>query len=223
MSSHANGHQNGDSLSNNTKTAVLAMGCFWAPDGLFGTTKGVLRTKVGYAGGTTENPTYRNIGDHTEVTQVDFDPTIISFDQILRLFWKHHDPTVQMKTQYRSMILYVDPEDKSVAEKSLESEQTRHKRPINTIIAPFKRFYDAEDYHQKYRLRQHTYLHSKLNFKTEECYKTSHVASRLNGYVVGFGGVKQFEEEADKLGLSDDVKTYVRKYVVQYEGSGMMC
>uniref|UniRef100_A0A8D8SJ74 peptide-methionine (S)-S-oxide reductase n=1 Tax=Cacopsylla melanoneura TaxID=428564 RepID=A0A8D8SJ74_9HEMI len=145
MSSHANGHQNGDSLSNNTKTAVLAMGCFWAPDGLFGTTKGVLRTKVGYAGGTTENPTYRNIGDHTEVTQVDFDPTIISFDQILRLFWKHHDPTVQMKTQYRSMILYVDPEDKSVAEKSLESEQTRHKRPINTIIAPFKRFYDAEE------------------------------------------------------------------------------
>uniref|UniRef100_A0A8D8T7A1 Peptide methionine sulfoxide reductase n=1 Tax=Cacopsylla melanoneura TaxID=428564 RepID=A0A8D8T7A1_9HEMI len=78
-------------------------------------------------------------------------------------------------------------------------------------------------YHQKYRLRQHTYLHSKLNFKTEECYKTSHVASRLNGYVVGFGGVKQFEEEADKLGLSDDVKTYVRKYVVQYERSGMMC
>ncbi|XP_026677236.1 peptide methionine sulfoxide reductase-like [Diaphorina citri] len=57
---------------NNTKTAVLAMGCFWAPDGLFGTTKGVLRTKVGYSGGTTENPTYRNIGDHTEVTQVDY-------------------------------------------------------------------------------------------------------------------------------------------------------
>lgn len=220
--SATNGHQNGTN-GTNTKTAVLAMGCFWAPDGLFGTTKGVLRTKVGYSGGTTENPTYRNIGDHTEVTQVDFDPSVISYDQILRIFWQHHDPTVAMKTQYRSMILWVDPEDEAVAERSLQAERSRHRSPVTTVLAPFKQFYDAEDYHQKYRLRQHPSLISKLNFKTEACYKTSHLAARLNGYVVGFGGIKQFEEEAEQLGLTDDVRDYVRKYVIQYEGSGLSC
>ncbi|KAI5721293.1 hypothetical protein M8J77_018753 [Diaphorina citri] len=162
-------------------------------------------------------------GDHTEVTQVDYDPSVISYKEILRIFWKHHDPTVQMKTQYRSMILHVNPEDKEVAEKSLAEEKTKHRKPITTLVVPFKRFYDAEDYHQKYRLRQHSELQPKLNFKSEDCYKTSHLAARLNGYVVGFGGIKQFEEEADQLGLSEDVKNYVRNYVKRYEGSGMMC
>lgn len=216
--SSTNGHLNGMI----TKTAVLGMGCFWAPDGLFGTTTGVFRTKVGYAGGTTENPTYRNIGDHTEVTQVDYNPNVISYEEILRIFWTHHDPTVSMKTQYRSMILYVNPEDKEIAEKSLE-EQKLNRRNVLTVIAPLKKFYDAEDYHQKYRLRQHSELVSKLNFPSEAAFKTSSLAARLNGYVVGFGGVRHFDEECCSMGLSDDVRDYVRKYVIKYEGSGMHC
>ena len=78
-----------------TETATYAMGCFWGPDSLFGSLDGVIRTRVGYAGGTTESPTYHNIGDHTETIQIDYNPAKISYEQLLEIYWDNHNPAVQ--------------------------------------------------------------------------------------------------------------------------------
>lgn len=224
MSTTEIGHQSRTTIEKGGfKVAVLAMGCFWSPDSLYGATKGVIRTKVGYSGGTTENPTYKNIGDHTEVIQVDYDPNLITYEDILALFWSHHDPTHQTKNQYRSMILYANEEDKAVAEKSLAEQNAKRKQCVTTIIAPLQRFYDAEDYHQKYRLRSHSGLVNNLQFDSQSCFKQSNIAARLNGYLVGFGGVEQFDKEAHKLGLSEPDLQYVRSYIIKNEGNGMSC
>lgn len=82
-----------------TKKATFALGCFWAPDSFFGTTKGVIRTRVGFTGGTKDLPQYRNLGDHTEAIELDYDPNEITYDKLLDIFWTHHDPTARTTKQ----------------------------------------------------------------------------------------------------------------------------
>ncbi|XP_069688067.1 peptide methionine sulfoxide reductase-like isoform X2 [Periplaneta americana] len=200
-----------------TKKATFAMGCFWAPDSLFGVQKGVIRTRVGFAGGTTENPRYRSIGDHTEAIEIDYDPNEISYDQLLTMFWNHHDPTARVSKQYTSLILYHDQEQKALAEGTLKEEEKKKSSYIVTKVMQAQEFYDAEDYHQKYRLQQHPSLLKALGLEAGPKLKSSHLAARLNGYVVGFGGVGQFDAEVSRLGLDDKTAAYVRKLVVKYE------
>ncbi|KHJ81295.1 putative peptide-methionine (S)-S-oxide reductase [Oesophagostomum dentatum] len=99
--------------------AYLGMQCFWG-ESAFAKLKGVKKTRVGYAGGTTINPTYRNIGDHTEVTEVQFDPSLISYRQVLDFFWSHHNPSERRKKQYQSAILYETDDEKKVAEQTYD-------------------------------------------------------------------------------------------------------
>ena len=120
----------------------------------------MIRTRVGYAGGTKENPTYRDLGDLSETIQIEYDPTQISYEELLDVFWSSHNPQQRpWSTQYKSMILYHTDEQKMLAMESKGREETRLKSKVSTEIVPFSAFYLAEGYHQKYRLRQVRAVH----------------------------------------------------------------
>ncbi|HUJ29030.1 MAG TPA: peptide-methionine (S)-S-oxide reductase MsrA [Myxococcales bacterium] len=147
-----------------SERAVFGMGCFWGAERKFWQTEGVISTSVGYAGGYTKNPTYREVCSggtgHAEVVQVVYDPSKVSYDQLLRVFWENHDPTQGMRqgndagTQYRSAIYPVTPEQRRAAEASRERFQKELGKAgygeITTEIADEPPFYYAEDYHQQY-------------------------------------------------------------------------
>jgi peptide-methionine (S)-S-oxide reductase len=144
--------------------AVFGMGCFWGAEKKFWQLPGVYSTAVGYAGGHTPNPTYREVctgmTGHNEVVLVVFDPKAIGYEDLLKVFWENHDPTQGMRqgndagTQYRSGIYYVDDEQKRAADRSRDAFQKQLTAagygPITTEIQPAPEFYYAEDYHQQY-------------------------------------------------------------------------
>ena len=146
------------------QTAVVGMGCFWGAERMFWQSEGVVTTAVGYAGGSTPNPTYEEVCSgrtgHTEVVLVVFDPAVIAYEGVLKVFWEGHDPTQGMRqgndvgTQYRSAIYTTSPEQQAVAEQTRDAFQQRLTAsgfgPITTEIQPAGPFYYAEDYHQQY-------------------------------------------------------------------------
>jgi peptide-methionine (S)-S-oxide reductase len=145
-----------------TETATFGAGCFWGVEAAFRQIPGVVATAVGYLGGTLVNPTYHDVctgrTGHAEVVEVQFDPAKVTFDQLLDVFWKNHDPTTlnrqgpDVGAQYRSAIFFHSPEQEKAALASKERLQTsgRFRRPIVTEITPASTFYKAEDYHQQY-------------------------------------------------------------------------
>ena len=146
--------------TNKTELATLGGGCFWCLEACFELLPGVKAVTSGYAAGTTENPTYKAVcnGDtgHAEVVQIEFDPTVISYEKLLDTFWQIHDPTTPNRqgndvgTQYRSIILYHNDAQKAAAEKSMKEAQKELSRPIVTQLESLKKFYTAEAYHQDY-------------------------------------------------------------------------
>jgi peptide-methionine (S)-S-oxide reductase len=146
--------------TNQTEIADLGGGCFWCMEAVFERLPGVISVTSGFAGGTTENPTYKEVctetTGHAEVTQIVFDPAKISYAKLLEVYWQAHDPTTLNRqgadegTSYRSIILYRDAAQKQTAEKSKLDAQKDFRDPIVTQIVPLKKFYEAEDYHQEY-------------------------------------------------------------------------
>lgn len=142
--------------------ATFAAGCFWGVEDAFRQVEGVTDAAAGYAGGTMENPTYRDVcGDatgHAEAVQVEFDPARVSYDELLSVFWRIHDPTTMNRqgpdvgSQYRSAIFFHTPEQEQAARASKAKQEAsgRHRRPIVTEITPASRFWRAEEYHQRY-------------------------------------------------------------------------
>jgi len=149
-----------DKPTHSTETATLGGGCFWCTEAIFQMLPGVKSVASGYAGGTTENPTYQEVctgkTGHAEVIQVTYDPQVVSYEKILETFWEAHDPTTLDRqgadtgTQYRSIILYNSEAQKRAAELSKAEAQKHFSRPIVTEIVPLKKFYQAEGYHQDY-------------------------------------------------------------------------
>lgn len=149
-------------MSQRFETATLGGGCFWCLEAVYQNVKGVHRIVSGYAGGKVKNPTYREVCSgltgHAEVVQIEFDPAVISYEDILYIFWRIHDPTTlnqqgaDVGTQYRSVILYHDEAQKTVAERSRQEAEAAGiwPNPIVTQIAPLDMLYPAEDYHQNY-------------------------------------------------------------------------
>ncbi len=145
-----------------TETAVFGAGCFWGVESAFRRLKGILRTTVGYMGGTTENPSYEEVctdrTGHAEVVKVEFDPSQISYQKLLEVFWSIHDPTtlnrqgLDLGTQYRSVIFTENVPQEKAAMASLEAlgHSGKFQRRIVTQIVPAKEFYPAEEYHQQY-------------------------------------------------------------------------
>lgn len=149
-------------MSSTMETATLGGGCFWCVEAIYQDVIGVHKVVSGYAGGAMENPTYQEVCSgttgHAEVVQIVFDPTVISFEEILFIFWCTHDPTTlnrqgnDVGTQYRSVIFYHDEQQKSIAEQSKAEADASDlwPDPIVTEIAPLPIFYEAEAYHQNY-------------------------------------------------------------------------
>lgn len=153
-------------------------------------------------------PSYYSLGDHTETVDLEFDPSVTSYENLLKMFWNNHDSTACHNRQYMSAIFYHGDEQKALAEKTRDEHQKTLKRKIQTVIKPAETFYDAEDYHQKYMLRQHRSLLKSLNLSPKDMIK-SHTAARLNGYVAGFGKKASFEKEQEKLGLNEEQTEYM--------------
>ena len=149
-------------MSDRLETATLGAGCFWCIEAIFGDLKGVHSALSGYAGGATENPTYEQVctgrTGHAEVVQITFDPEVIPYEDLLYVFWRTHDPTTpnqqgpDLGTQYRSVIFHHGEEQKAIAEKSSAETDASDlwPDPVVTEIAPFTRFYRAEEYHENY-------------------------------------------------------------------------
>ena len=142
------------------KKATFGAGCFWGVEAAFRQVEGVTATAVGYEGGRLENPTYEDVCSHTtghaEVVEVTYDPERISYEELLDVFWRKHDPTElnrqgwDIGDQYRSVIFVHDAEQQEAAARSKAQEQTRHRKEVVTLIEPAQTFYEAEDYHQQY-------------------------------------------------------------------------
>lgn len=147
---------------NDKKIAIFGGGCFWCTEAVFEELRGVISIMPGYAGGTTENPTYEEVSSgrtgHGEVINIEYDPKEISYGDLLTVFFATHDPTTpnqqghDIGTQYRSMILYTDDEQQAQAKEFIKklNESTPEGKPIVTEIKPLDHFYNAEDYHREY-------------------------------------------------------------------------
>jgi peptide-methionine (S)-S-oxide reductase len=159
------------SAEEKTNRALVGGGCFWCVEAVYQTVPGILGVTSGYAGGKTANPTYEEVSTgrtgHAEVVQIDFDPGKISYEQVIDLFWKAHDPTTlnrqgaDVGTQYRSIILYENEAQKAAAEKSKAAAQAHFKNPIVTEIVPLQAFYRAETYHQDFYDKNPNYPYSQ--------------------------------------------------------------
>lgn len=164
----------------------------------------MLRTEAGYGGGRSSRPTYHDLENHAEIVRVEFDPAALSLEQLLDLFWSHHDPFhVHGRGQYRALLL---GENREAAERLRRAaralEESVSRRVVTEVFeGPFHR---AEDYHQKWRLRRRESLFSDLgrNYPDERSLLDSVAATKLNGYVGGHGTRAQLERDIGRLGLS---------------------
>lgn len=169
---------------------------------------GVLRTRAGYCGGTSKDPTYRNIGDHAETLQIDYDPEKISYKDLLKVFWSAHNPCYKGSRQYMSAIFFHNDDQKKLALESQKAEAANRKDKIATEISALGTFTIAEDYHQKYYLRGNADFikEFKAMFKDEKALLNSTAAARVNAYLDGKGKRADLEKEIDSYGLSADLK-----------------
>ena len=155
-------------MKSKVEKAVFAAGCFWHPEEVFAKTPGVINTRVGYIGGETKNPGYANVCSgktgHVEATEITFNQKKIPYEKLLEVFWKMHNPTTKDRqgfdigNQYNSVIFYMNEKQKSVAEKSKREKQKKTSRKIITEIRKAPKFWQAEEYHQKYIEKRNTNL-----------------------------------------------------------------
>jgi peptide-methionine (S)-S-oxide reductase len=190
------------------ETATVALGCFWGPDARFGAIDGVVRTRVGYAGGTTPEPTYESIGDHIEAVQVDFDPAVVTYRALLDVFWRYHDPTrAPWKRQYQTALFPHTDAQQRRARATKKEVATQHSTPLATEVIPEAPFYRAEDYHQKYKLRHHTPLmqaFQRIYGGDGQAFVDAPSAALVNGYVSGHRAPDRLNDDRERLGLPDD-------------------
>jgi peptide-methionine (S)-S-oxide reductase len=189
----------------------------------------VIHTRVGYCGGTTPHPAYHALGDHTESFQVDYDPRVISYADLLAVFWASHDPHAQpYSTQYKAIAFCNDNAERALAEAAKRAIEQRDGRPVYTEVRALTPFHRAEDYHQKYYLRGVPELMRELRgmFPSEQAFADSTLAARLNGYAGGHGFKAVLERELASYGLSADTQAYLRRLAEELDegvGGGAAC
>ena len=147
------------------------------------------------------------MGNHSETIQIDYDPERITYEKLLDVFWKSHNPVSRsVSSQYGSIVFYHDDEQRRLAEKTKEREETERGRRLPTEVVPYTEFWRAEDYHQKYRLRGVRELMEEFAaiYPDSKDLVDSTAAARVNGYVGGHGTLEQLEAEIDRLGLSPE-------------------
>lgn len=162
----------------------------------------MIRTRVGYTGGNKENPTYHALSDHSESIEIDYDPSVVSYSDLLDVFGQAHDPgSNSWSRQYMSAIFYNNEEQKKLAIEFKDRQEARTHKKIFTQILPASRFYRAEDYHQKYYLRQRPDLIRELRaiYPSDEELVNSTAAARLNGYLAEKGPYPVIKAELEEL------------------------
>jgi peptide-methionine (S)-S-oxide reductase len=167
----------------------------------------VVRTRVGYSGGTKKAPTYYSLGDHSETVQIDFDPTQITYEKLLEIFWAAHDPTARSwSRQYKAAVFFHNEVQQRLAIETRDREAARKKTRVFTEILPYNGFTLAEGYHQKYYLRQNPDLMKEFTamYPKESEFIDSTAAARLNGYLAGYGAFENLLTDAGGLGLSPE-------------------
>lgn len=183
------------------ETATFGMGCFWGPEARFGSLQGVLKTRVGYAGGTIENPTYRKMGDHTETVQIDFNPAVLSYEEVLRHFWRNHYPNRDeyKGRQYISLLRFHDAGQEAAIKRVKVEMEAELGETIETDIASFTDFTPAEARHQKYYLKRYPKVLDQLKslYSDEQLLEGSTFAARLNGFVKGYGNRETLKREIE--------------------------
>ena len=211
-------------MPDNLETATFAMGCFWSVDALFGSLEGVVRTRVGYAGGSTANPTYRNLADHIETVQLDFNPAKVSYQQLVETFFQHHKPIgAAWKRQYMSAAFYHNKEQQSTLEKSMERIAATLGRKLYTALFPYQHFYLAEDRHQKYKLQRQPGILAEIRGRYPSFAElvNATAAARLNGFLYGYGKREELESNLDLFGLSAERGQLLLKKAIA--PNGMHC
>jgi peptide-methionine (S)-S-oxide reductase len=178
-----------------------------------------VRTRVGYAGGSTSEPTYHRLGDHSETVEIDYDPRLLTYEDLVAVFLASHDPVrPAYSTQYRSAVLYRTDEERAIALGAIERAQASIGR-IHTAVEPFSAFWRAEDYHQKYRLRSHREIMTEFRTMcpTDRGFVDSTAAARVNGWLDGGGERHQVESELPRTGLSEAAQDEVRAHALPRE------
>jgi peptide-methionine (S)-S-oxide reductase len=185
------------------------MGCFWSPDALFGSLPGVVRTRVGYAGGTALQPDYRDMGDHSETIEFDFDADLVSYDRLLETFWGHHNPVNvngYKDRQYQSLLLYRDSEQGEAFHRVKRRLETEKGGPLETEINPYRAFHLAEPRHQKYYLKRYPDAVAKLSrlYPSEEELTNATLAARLNGLAKGYTSMERLLDEMREWPIGEE-------------------
>jgi peptide-methionine (S)-S-oxide reductase len=173
----------------------------------------VVRTRVGYAGGTKKNPTYHDLGDHTETMQLEFDPAVISYEKLMELFWQTPNACQQAGSrQYMSVVFYHSEAQRKQALAARDRAAARLGKKVETPVLPLTAFYVAEDYHQKYYLQQRpeVYREVRAMYPRQEDFLRSTLAARLNGILSGHGNREVLEKELPRYGLSAEAAKVVR-------------
>jgi len=165
----------------------------------------VVRTRVGYAGGSSKDPTYHNLSDHSEAIEIDFDPGKITYEALLEVYWDSHNPVQpSYSRQYASFIFFHNDEQQEAALASKEREENRRGRTIYTDVVPAGEFNLAENYHQKYYLQRNSAIMAEFSalYPDPDGFVNSTAVARANGYAGGNGSQAQLDDEIDGLGLS---------------------
>lgn len=184
--------------------AYFAMGCFWSSEGLIASAPGVVSTRVGFSGGTLPNPSYSAIGDHVETVEVLYDPAIISYPELLRHFWHHHNARAKpIFRQYASAIFCLDESELRVAKEERTAWEAKGTHKVLTAILPAGKFYPAAENHQKYYLQQDPKLLQSL--PTENRLTTT-LAAKLNAVSGRTGDRKDLEQALENLGIDQKAR-----------------
>jgi methionine-S-sulfoxide reductase len=173
---------------------------------------GVVRTRVGYAGGTSPAPTYHRLGGHSETIEIDYDPNVIGYRDLLAVFFASHMPThPSFSAQYRSAILYRTEDERLAAEEAIARAEATVGR-LYVAVEPFSSFHSAEDYHQKYTLRRYRDLTGEFRrmLPSERDLVDSTAVARVNGWLSGCGSAEQLDRELPLTGLSEKAQDTVR-------------
>ncbi len=182
----------------------------------------MVRTRVGYAGGVKPEPTYRSLGDHTETFEVDFDPSVLDYRDLLDVFWGSHDPSARpFSTQYKAIVLAADERQERLAEESAATLAERGVT-VRTEIARLDRFWLAEGYHQKYYLQGERVLAREFRdmFDSVWAFTDSTAAAKVNGLVGGYGSPGELERLSGMLGLSEEALERLRRLTGLRGGRG---
>ena len=167
----------------------------------------MIRTRVGYGGGTKENPTYHNLGDHSETLEIDYDPSVVTYKSLLGIYWGSHDPVSRSwSRQYASFIFFHDERQKKLALASKEDLERKRGVKLMTEIVPYTGFFLAEGYHQKYYLQNRKEITGEFRtiYPVDRDFVNSTATARANGYIGGYGSLESFNKEAGSLGLTSE-------------------